>query len=151
MKTIFSIFIFLIVYSTSAQVSFQTGYSEWDSNLKIIDARASADFDTFKTNLSLSFNISERKIDYMAGSLSMSPGEIYLAFDIASLSGNGIDDVITIYQQNRKRGWGYIAQEAGIKPGSQEFHQLKKNADSSAKNGKGGEKSKGKSKRTKIG
>ena len=63
MRTILSIFISFIVFTTSAQVSFQTGYSEWDSNLKIIDAQASTDFDSFKGHLSLSFNISERKQD----------------------------------------------------------------------------------------
>jgi len=151
MKTILSIAVSFIIYSTSAQVTYQTGYSDWDAHLKIIDAQASTDFDSFRGDLSLSYHISEKKIDYMAASLRMSPGEIYLALDIASVSGKKIDDVLTIYQQNKKRGWGYIAQEAGIKPGSQEFHQLKKNADSNVKTAKGRENSKGRSKGSRIG
>ena len=55
----------------------------------------------------------------------MEAGEIYLALEIAKLSKTPVDEVITIYKNNKSKGWGYIAKEAGIKPGSPEFHQMK--------------------------
>ena len=65
------------------------------------------------------------------------------------------DDVVKVYRSNKQKGWGAIAKELGIKPGSPEFHALKGSADKHAskskekgKEGKGkedgGSKSKGK-------
>ena len=33
--------------------------------------------------------------------------------------------IVETYQTNRTKGWGVIAKELGIKPGSAEFHALK--------------------------
>ena len=79
-------------------------------------------------------------------SLNMSPGEIYFALEISKYSNKPIDDVIGIYQTHKAKGWGYIAKQAGIKPGSDAFHQLKKNAGSKSNNGKGNGKGQGKGK-----
>jgi hypothetical protein len=145
MKSILIILLSFTVYSVSAQISFNTGSVQLDTDLNTINARASADFDSFKGKLSISYNISEKKIEYMKGSLEMAPGEIYLALEIAKLSKKPIDEIIIIYNKDKSKGWGYIAKEAGIKPGSTEFHQLKNNASSKKKRGKG--KAKGKNKK----
>lgn len=83
----------------------------------------------------------------------MAPGEIYLALEISKLSKIPIDEVIIIYKKNKSKGWGYIAKEAGIKPGSAEFHQLKNNTNSqknkSKNKGKGNRKGQGNSKKKK--
>jgi hypothetical protein len=137
MKNILLILISFIVYSASAQVSFNTGNVQLDTDLNTINASASANFGSFKGDLIVSYNVSEKKIDYMKVSLNMAPGEIYFALEIAKLSKTPIDEVITIYKNNKSKGWGYIAKEAGIKPGSSEFHQLKNNANSKKNKGKG--------------
>jgi len=121
MKKILLILVSLIAYSGSAQISFNTGSVQLDSDLNIINISASADFESFKGDMGVTYNVSEKKIEYMRVSLNMAPGEIYFALEISVLSKTPIDKVITIYKKNKSKGWGYIAKEAGIKPGSSEF------------------------------
>ena len=59
-----------------------------------------------------------------------------------------MDIVLKEYKANKGRGWGVIAKKLGIKPGSKEFHELKKDKFSSDASGvgEGKGKDKGKSK-----
>ncbi|MDE1208344.1 hypothetical protein [Tenacibaculum larymnensis] len=146
MKNLFIILLSIFTYSASAQISFNTGNTQLDSDLNIINTDANLNFGAFKTRLSISYNVSEGKIKYMGGSLGMKAGEIYLALEISKLSRRSIDDMITIYRTHKNKGWGYIAKQAGIKPGSAEFHQLKNNANSKKNKSKRKNKGKGKNK-----
>lgn len=147
MKKIIWVLFTLFVYSASAQIAFNTGSVQLDADLNSINARGIADFGSYKGDLSICYGVSEKKIEYLAGSLNMAPGEIYLALEISKLSHNSVDQLIAIYDKNKHKGWGQVAKEAGIKPGSTEFHQLKGNASSHKKNDmpKGNGKSQGKS------
>jgi hypothetical protein len=49
---------------------------------------------------------------------------------------------VDTYKRNKGKGWGVIAQRLGIKPGSAEFHRLKK-GDFELAGGKAGGKGKG--------
>jgi len=123
---------------SNAQIS--TGNSEMDADLSKINVNAKLDFGAFKTNLNLTYNISEKKIDYLSITVKMEPAEIYLALELTKLSGKSIDDVVEIYKVHKEKGWGYIAKQIGITPGSPEFHKLKENVKI-----KGSTKGKGKS------
>ncbi len=120
---------------SNAQIS--TGNSEMDADLSLINVNAKLDFGAFKTNLNLTYNISEKKIDYLSISVKMEPAEIYLALELTKLSGKSIDDVVEIYKVHKEKGWGYIAKQVGIKPGSPEFHKLKENVKIKGSKGKG--------------
>ncbi|TDQ22786.1 hypothetical protein [Tenacibaculum caenipelagi] len=146
MKNLLIILLLFFTYSVSAQISFNTGSVQLDSDLNIINADANLNFGAFKTNLSVSYNVSEKKIGYMRGTLGMKAGEIYLALEICKLSRKPVDDVIVIYKTHKNKGWGYIAKQAGIKPGSAAFHQLKNNANSKKNKSKGKGQSNGKGK-----
>jgi len=76
----------------------------------------------------LSYNVTERKIDFMKVNLDMAPGEIYLALEMSKIAKISLDDVLSIHKSHKSKGWGYIGKQAGIKPGSAEFHQLKNSA-----------------------
>ena len=60
------------------------------------------------------------------------PADVYYACAIASAAGLPCIDVVNRYdpydrdERNRGRGWGVLAQELGIKPGSPQFHTLKR-------------------------
>ncbi|QSX79544.1 hypothetical protein [Agrilutibacter solisilvae] len=54
------------------------------------------------------------------------PGDVYYACSIAAIIGRPCRHVVDMYEADRGQGWGVIAQRLGIKPGSPEFHQLKK-------------------------
>ncbi|HEY0661707.1 MAG TPA: hypothetical protein VGD21_10385 [Lysobacter sp.] len=54
------------------------------------------------------------------------PGDVYYACAIASIIGRPCRYVIDEYDRDRGQGWGNIAKRMGIKPGSPEFHRLKR-------------------------
>lgn len=54
------------------------------------------------------------------------PGDVYYACALAAVLGRPCRYVVDEYEANRGQGWGVVAQRLGIKPGSPEFHRLKK-------------------------
>ena len=57
-----------------------------------------------------------------------SPGDVYFACSIARALGIPCLDVVQRYERNPGQGWGNLAKQMGIKPGSREFHALKNGA-----------------------
>ena len=54
------------------------------------------------------------------------PGDVYYACTIASIIGRPCGYVTQYWEDNHGQGWGVVAKQMGIKPGSAEFHRLKK-------------------------
>ena len=124
MKKIILLPALLLMYSISfAQLSFNTGSAEYDQKLSAINKEAKLDLKVFKTNLNASHNLSIPMIDRLLK--IMEPAEIIIAKDIADIVEKPIDDVVSSYKVNKDKGWGHIAKQMGIKPGSPEFHALK--------------------------
>ena len=148
MKYLFIIFLLLAFVKVEAQT--YSNDSDLNQSLLAIDANARLDFGAFKTDISLRYNITERKIDNLSAEIGMSAGDIYMTVELAKICHKSVDQVVEVYSVNKEKGWGKIAQELGIKPGSPEFHALKDNAKNNGrkagknKNGKGNKKTKGK-------
>lgn len=127
------LFLFL-TFSSKAQ-----HYSEDEDlnrSLVTIDANARLDFGAFRSDICLNYNVTEKKIDYLSAEIGMSAGDIFLTVELARISQRSVDQVVQIYRVHKAKGWGVIAKELGIKPGSPEFHALKASAKN--KEGKGG-------------
>ncbi|UKN02908.1 hypothetical protein K6119_05190 [Paracrocinitomix mangrovi] len=140
MRTIaLSILTLLFATTVSAQTLFKTGSTELDNDLTIINKEAKTDLGLFKTDLSVEFGVSVGKIDNLLN-MKMEPGEIYLSLEISKIGGRSLDDVVKCYKSNKDKGWGYIAKEMGIKPGSAEFHELKGNSKNKKNKGNSGSK-----------
>ncbi len=105
-----------------------SGNSGLDSALAELNASARLDFGSYKADIGLRYNLSSSKIEYWHVNLRMQPSDIFMAAEISILSGRPIDRVIAIYQTDKARGWGHIAKQLGIKPGSAEFKALKNKA-----------------------
>jgi len=54
------------------------------------------------------------------------PGDAYMCFRVGQLASKPVEVVTKEYQGNKGKGWGVIAKNLGIKPGSKEFHELKR-------------------------
>lgn len=54
------------------------------------------------------------------------PGDIYYACAIAQIIGRPCRYVVGEWERDHGEGWGALAQRLGIKPGSSEFHRLKR-------------------------
>jgi len=53
------------------------------------------------------------------------PADVYMIGELAQSSGLPFSVVAQRFDADRTRGWGVIAQDLGIKPGSPQFHALK--------------------------
>jgi hypothetical protein len=124
MKMILLTFVSLLSFGLAAQITFNTGDVEFDADLNIINTSAKRDLPAFNADLTATFGVSTKNLDYMV-SLRMEPAEMYLALEISVSTGKPIETVIETYEAHKDKGWGYIAQQMGIKPGSDAFHALK--------------------------
>ena len=116
---LFSTFLF----AQQLKIQFNTGDSDIDQHLQEVNTYGKVEYDFFKKELSLKFGITVREIDKYVYTEKINPGDLYYACAISSTTGKKVGDIISLYKN--KKGWGAVAQEMGIKPGSKEFQKLK--------------------------
>jgi len=95
-----------------------------DGFLDEIEIRASVDLGSFKADLGATFGVSEKRVDGLFAVISR-PSDVYMCLRIGEVAGVPLDRVVTEYREHGGQGWGAIAKNLGIKPGSAEFHALK--------------------------
>ena len=103
-----------------------TGDNDFDNALNNLNTIAHADLDNFMNKLSGTFGISKPWIENLVKRENIPPADEYMIARTASVTNQPIDTVKKNYLANRGQGWGVIAKHLGIKPGSKEFHALKK-------------------------
>ena len=139
MKLFLSLLFVSISLGLLGQISFRTGDASLEFELNGINTEAKSDLSSFKKTLTSDFAVSSPKVDQLLK--IMEPAEAYLALKISDISNKPIETVVESYEKNKDKGWGAIAKELGIKPGSAEFHALKgkkkPNGNSGNGNGRG--------------
>ena len=122
-----------------------------DGFLHDLNIQARVDGDGFSARVSAQFGIPEARVKVVIGNVS-EPADAFMVFQLGQMTQQSPEKVMEVYRAQKGKGWGVIAKEMGIKPGSPEFHALK-NGDfklgaKSEKNSKaeGGDKGKGKGK-----
>lgn len=122
------VFLGLFVQDAAFAQRAATGDRKLDSLLGKIDQKAAADPDGFIRELSLRHNVPEAEIRQARERHNLSYGDTYMATALSRISKRPIGVVAEEYKQNRGRGWGVMAMNLGIKPGSPEFKQMKAGA-----------------------
>ena len=131
--------VFLLVSSSAAVVA---GDFDW---IKDFNIRAEADPSGFRARLAARFNIGDTQIKAVLSNVER-PADAYMVLRLGEMSAKPTDYVIEKYKSGKSKGWGALAQSLGIKPGSKEFHALKRGNDFYDDNDKGKGRGKGKSK-----
>jgi hypothetical protein len=147
MKTIlfFTVFLSLGAYCQT----YNSGDKELDGFLQKMNEDAKTNLSSVKNDLAAKYTTSVEKIDGFIKK-GMAISDIFMSYEIAVLTKKKVDDVVSNYEKNKGKGWGVIAKEMGIKPGSPEFHELKNKTKASSdkpkesKGNKGNSKGKGK-------
>ena len=103
-----------------------TGDSGLDRSLETLNKGAKENIGEFAKKLGRKFGISEQTTERLLKRVGMSPGDVYMTAKVSKISKRSIEDVENAYKENKGKGWGVIAKKLGIKPGSKEFHELKK-------------------------
>jgi hypothetical protein len=96
--------------------------------LKDFNVMAQADPSGFRARLATRFQIGDAQISAVVGNVK-SAGDAYMVFRMGELSGRPYERVLDEYRVNQGKGWGVMAKSMGIKPGSPEFHALKRGHD----------------------
>ena len=118
-----------------------------ESFLGEVDVRASKDMGSFRADLSLTFDVSNGTLDGLFEVMSK-PSDVYMCLRIGEVAKQPIDRVVDEHQKHKGQGWGVIAKNLGIKPGSEEFHALKAGRlSSNSGGGSSDNKNKGKNKK----
>jgi hypothetical protein len=96
-----------------------------DGFLSNLNVQARADMNGFSGRVSAQFGVPEVQVRAVLGTVS-EPADAFMVFQLGEMSHRSPDSVLRVYQANKGKGWGVIAQNLGIKPGSAEFHALKR-------------------------
>jgi hypothetical protein len=125
MRTVilFAILMSSFLFAQDLKYRIDTGDNDVNQYLQDVNAYGKVQYDFFKRNLSMKFGISIRDVDRYVYDEKIPPADVYYACALSSVTHKGIDDIIVLYKD--KKGWGAVAKELGIKPGSREFHKLK--------------------------
>ena len=114
-----SILLVALVLAPAAAVA-----SDFDAFLAELDLRASKDNGAYRTDLSATFGVSSGKVDGLFR-IATRPSDVYMCLRLGEVARMPVERVVEEYQRNGNKGWGVMAQNLGIKPGSDEFHALK--------------------------
>jgi len=109
------------------------GDFDWARNFNI---RAEADASGFRARLETRFKVGDMEVNAVLGDVRK-PSDAYILFRLGEMSNQPIDYVIEKYRAEKDKGWGVLAKNLGIKPGSGEFHDLKQGHDLYDNKGKG--------------
>ncbi len=138
----FLLAIFFISFNTVTHAS----DFKWMEKLNV---QASADSSGFKVKLGSRFNIDDAQVNNVLNQVN-NHAHTYMVFRLGEMTQRPVKDVVSVYHEHKQKGWGFMAKNLGIKPGSRQFYALKGGHDldkaHAQKKDKGKNKAKGKSK-----
>jgi len=106
-------------------ITASAGDFDW---LKNLDVKAKTDLSDFKVSIGTRFRIGDSQIKFVLSNVDR-PADSYMVLRLSELSHRPVNDVLKVYKSDHGKGWGVIAKRLGIKPGSKEFHALKRGHD----------------------
>lgn len=89
-----------------------------------LNTRAAASPLDYNTRLGTQFGVPLSQVATLTRAVA-APADAFMVLQLAQMLGVSHERVLQTYNANRGRGWGVVAKELGIKPGSAEFHALK--------------------------
>ena len=101
------------------------GDFDWVRDFNI---KAEADPSGFKARLEARFQLGDAEIKAVLGNVEK-PSDAYIVLRLGEMSNQPVDHVIKKYKAENEKGWGVLAKDLGIKPGSKDFHALKQGHD----------------------
>jgi len=96
-----------------------------DGFLGSLNIQARADMNGFSAKVSAQFGVPEAQVRTVIGTVA-APADAFMVFQLGQMTRKPPETVVRVYQANRGKGWGVIAKSLGIKPGSAEFHALRR-------------------------
>lgn len=105
-----------------------TGDKDLDLVLSNLNVEAGVHVDAFVSELSISYALPKAQIEDLVYTMRMPFGDVFISVWLAASMKKPLSVVVKEYEANRDKGWGGMAKNLGIKPGSEVFHSLKKDS-----------------------
>ncbi len=119
------LFVTLAVFFCFSTVTVFGGDNGLDSFITSLNVKAEADLGAFKAKLSVHFGVPAPEVETLVRTVD-TPADAYMCLRVAQIAKQPTEVVVMEYKAHKGKGWGVIAKNLGIKPGSKEFHELKK-------------------------
>lgn len=117
--------VFMLSLTASLMSISPVSHAELNSFLRGVNNQAMADSTTYNNKLSRQFGVPMPKVESIVRSVSQ-PADAFMVLQISQMTHKAPEAVLHTYQRSKGKGWGTIAREIGIKPGSPEFHALRR-------------------------
>ena len=148
MKKVIIAIAILFLIATSAV----SAHADLDNFLSDLNIQAKADMEGFGIKLSAQFGVPLQQVQTIINTVEL-PADAFMCLQLGQMTNKQPERVVQTYKIIKGKGWGAIAKKLGIKPGSAEFHALKRGdftftgeRKKTPDKGKGKDKSKGKGK-----
>ena len=115
----------LIIVCLALSILFPVAaFASLDDFLSSVNVQARVDLPGFSAKVSTQFGVPVAQVQAVLQSVPQ-PADAFMIFQLGQFARVPSDRVMEVYKPSKKKGWGAIAKELGIKPGSAEFHALK--------------------------
>ncbi len=112
-------FALLFMFSASSALA------DLDGFLSGLNDTARSAPNEYTARLSVQFGVPQPQVYSLMRSVG-TPADAFMCYQLAQMLHLPPERIVQTYNANRGRGWGVIAKELGIKPGSPQFHALKR-------------------------
>ncbi len=99
-------------------------WASLDDFLSSLNVQAHADMNGFAVKVGAQFGVPVPQVHAVLQKVE-APADAFMVFQLGQMAQKPPETVMRTYQSRKGKGWGVIAKELGIKPGSKEFHALK--------------------------
>jgi len=123
--SVFMLNLCLAPLTFAGEKAITTGDAQLDGDLQYLNKAAQKNLKGFCNDLSYHYDAEAGVVDRLINKAGMAPADVYMAAKVRILSHRSWDEVLREYKENKGKGWGVIAKNLGIKPGSREFYELK--------------------------
>ena len=121
-KVVFKVLMLVALGSAS---SLMAADFDWMANLNM---SSQSNPIGYRSKLSSRFGLSDSQLSLLIKGVS-APADAYMVLRLAEISGKSPEFVMKTYHGEKHQGWGKMAKDLGIKPGSKEFKALKNGHD----------------------
>jgi hypothetical protein len=89
-----------------------------------LNVEARADLPGFSARVSTQFGVPVARVQAVIQAVE-TPADAFMVFQLGQMAHRQPEAVLQTYKAGKGKGWGAMAKELGIKPGSKEFKALK--------------------------
>ena len=126
-----AVFLVLLFQGVTLAQQASSGDKKFDGYLNQMNQQGEQNPEGFVRHLSETYGIPQDEIRQAREQHKLTYGDTYMAAALAKQSQKKVGDVAAQFKQQgqgKDGGWGMVAQENGVKPGSPQFHQMKNQA-----------------------